>query len=110
MLPKNLQIKVSADFIPLDSSNTVYNTATRGHSKKLKKLSAQKSYRTELFTRRIHDTECPSFKHILLVNTIGLGMAKLGYKPSPRMSLLRPGVIKQHKPNLLVTHTLVATK
>ena len=40
--------KVSTNFIPLDS-----NSSTRGHSKKLKKLSAQKSCRAEFFTRRI---------------------------------------------------------
>ena len=38
--------KVSTDFILLDSS-------TRGHSKKVKKMSAQKSCRAEFFTRRI---------------------------------------------------------
>ena len=40
--------KVPTNFIPLDS-----NSSTRGHSKKLKKLSAQKSCRAEFFTRRI---------------------------------------------------------
>ena len=40
--------KMSANFIPLDS-----NSSTRGHSKKLKKMSAQKSCRVEFFTRCI---------------------------------------------------------
>ena len=29
----------------------------------------------------------------------GLGKAKMRHKPYPTMSFLRPGVIKQHKPN-----------